>query len=233
MGLFNSIFMRFQDSIIYYEWIFGVYHIPFCIVTLLLLFFLVRIDHNRKVYSESVGLFDKLWKDVFLLDDDNKKYLFPFFRLTKVVKPHSIISSQMNFEIMFKQFLSFVDTRRSFFLLKADLLYVYGAVREKILSFAEKSRSFYERRRFIRFRNIAPVFFFDRQDTPITDGLLINISGGGARFFTKKDLKKGQRINLFFDKKAMCCVTAKILEVIKKADFYIVRVKFPLVYPNM
>jgi hypothetical protein len=233
MSIFNSIFIQFKDSLLYYEWLLGVYQLPLCLVTLALLWILVKIDFSRKVYCESIVLFDKLWTDIYALDMDIKKYIYPFLKCMRVKKPHSMISSEKNFEKMFKGFLSVVDRKKKNLSFKADLLFLYGALREKISLFSARSRVHRERRFLIRFRNIETVYYSALPENPLHQGLLINISGGGARLFTKEQVKKGQRIKLRFGRDAIHSISAKILEVIKKTDFYIVRVKFPLIYPTI
>jgi hypothetical protein len=221
----------FRDSVIFYEWFYGVYQIPFSLATLWLLWVLVRIDYKRKVFKESTVLFSKLWSDIYLVDADKKKFL-NLLRYLRVVKPHMILASLKQFERLFRKCLLTIDHEKRLFALKSELLYVYGIVRDKMAGFMKKTTVENDRRRYIRYGSVEPIYYIDSPDNPPKDALLINVGGGGARFFTKKKVKKGQKVKLLFDKNALDVITAKILDVIQKTDFYVVRVKFPHIYSN-
>ena len=219
-----------MKSLFYNNWVHNFYHVELSLITLFLLWLLVRIDYRRRMYKESLNLLTKITHDIYGLSRENTDVLIPFMKQARLSDPHFIISSLPHFDYIFKRLFLAVDRKKRFYHLKSKLLYIYGFIRAKLLYLAKEKHNHKNRRKFIRYRKINEVYYFDNSDNHPDKGLLINIGGGGARFFTKKKLKKGKKVKLLFSKESLEGITAKVLDVVEKSDFCIVRAKFPLAY---
>jgi len=218
---------------LYYAVLEGTYQGQLSLLTMFFLWLLVRIDQNRTAYFESVALLQKFCSEIYYLDQRNIKFLTAFLQKVKVNKPHVIFSSLKQFDLVFKRLFLLVDKKRRLFGYKAKLLYVYGFLRDKFHIIRQGINHKDDRRKFLRYNHVRTVYYTNPKEESPQEGLLLNISGGGARFFVKSKVKKGQQLRLHIDRDSLTTITANVLDVARKADFSVVRAKFTFAYPSV
>lgn len=193
----------------------------FLLAVILLLLLLYRMDRRAHVLRESRSVFAQLC-DVLCISQTDQKMMHKLLPRVQGRKPHTVISSLSFFEYFFKRFIIFVDRSRSCFYLKPDLLRLSAFVRKSMTSIPAWKP---EKRMMPRFRCVKDLFVKGKNKTQ-DHALLMNISGGGVLFYTREPLVKGSLVTLGFDERFMASVRSRILDVVKKADHYIVRAQY-------
>jgi hypothetical protein len=221
----NYFYKIFTDAIID-----GSYQSQFSFLVLLLLWLLVRFDYRRTCGLESLTLMRKIAEDIFCFDRKSLSLFVSLIQRFKLRKPYLIFSSLRTFDSYFKCIFRIIDKKKVFFSQKPYVLYAYGFFRDKWFNFKSKYHKDSDRRLFFRYHSVENIMYVSSRDSVSCEALLLNISCGGARLFVKSPLRKGQRIKLFLDAQSLNSVTAKVLDVVKKADFNVVRTKFLFAY---
>ncbi|MFH1385418.1 MAG: hypothetical protein ABIH47_10735 [Candidatus Omnitrophota bacterium] len=193
-------------------------------VLLVLLIFKIYI-REYKAIRESWNIFNKLC-DVYRVDASDRKTLAYIFKKLSLHRPHMFVSSLHFFDDYFLRIMVAIDKSKRLYVFKSDLLRLYSQIRNKLVVIYPAQS---EKRAMPRFKIIDPLFFTQKEKSEPKRGLLFNISGGGIHFFTKHPIETGMNIKVSFDSYFFSTITARVLDVVKKADVFIIRARYLLV----
>jgi len=199
-----------------------------CVAVMGLLLILLRSMRYRKSLQESWFIFHKLC-DVYNLDGHDRTIIVNVLKRLALLQPHILVSSLRFFDVHFARIMVLVDKSKRLYKFKSELLRIYSQIRTRLVLTPAVQP---ERRNMPRFRNVEPLFIKKNKRQILHEGLLLNISGGGVRFFTKHAFKKGSQVNISFDHNVLSTVSARVLDVMQRNDFFLVRAKYSCAYPK-
>jgi len=198
----------------------------FVIVLLLVLLWISR--RRGTIWRESWYIYNKLC-DVHHVSAADRAIITRVLKHVSIAQPHVFISSLSFFDEYFMNLMIAVDRSKKLYPLKTDLLRIYAHIRKELIY---EYCAGIERRAMPRARQDESVYFKKANRKEVQQGVLKNISGGGVSFTTRYPVKKGMSIQINFENNFITSVTARVLDVIKKTDNFIVRAKYSLAYPK-